>query len=69
MLQRVVGVGVGGDDPLERRLAQGFHVLLGEHFEKALLAEPAHVVARRLLAVAEDTEIESRGLEQQGDLA
>ena len=47
-------------------LADRLHVLLGEHLEEPFFAQPADVVARRLLAVAEDAEIQPRRLENQG---
>ena len=66
VFQGVVGVRVGGHDALEVGLGHRLHVLLGEHFEEPFFAQPADVVAGRLLAVAEDAEIQPRRLKDEG---
>ena len=60
-LRRVLNeCGISGEDLLEAGAAERLHVLLGEHLEQALLADPAHVVAVVALAVEEHPEVHAR---------
>ena len=63
VLQRAVGVRIGGDDLVVLRLAEGVLVLLPQHLEQAFFADAPHVVARVLLGFVEDSEVQSRSLE------
>ena len=54
--QGVERVRIGREDGLELGLGEHAHVLLDQHLEQALLADPAHVVAGVALAVVEQAE-------------
>ena len=58
--QGVQGMGVAGDDAVERARLKRLDVLRGEELEQALLADAADVVAGVALAVVEDPEIHRR---------
>ena len=47
--------------------AEHAHVLLDEHLEQSLLADPAHVVAGVALALIEQAERHARVVEDAGD--
>ena len=65
VLDRVVAVRVGGDDALERLGALHLlDVVAREFLVKALFADAAHVVARRLLALVQQREVFACGLEE-----
>src|SRR3990172_8951611 len=66
VLHHVIRVGIGRDDLLEAGLLQGLQVLLPEQAEQPLLAEAPGVVARVLLALVEDPEVEPGTLEHAG---
>ena len=64
VLQGVVRVRVGGQDPPEVTLRDRVDVVLGEMQEQPFLADPPHVVPGVLLGFVEDSEVRPRLLEE-----
>ena len=65
--QGVEAVRAGRDDLLDARLVEGLDVLLGEHLEDELVADPAGRVAGAGLALAQDREVDAGLVQQRRD--
>jgi hypothetical protein len=58
-LERIVRMGIGGDDFAKLRLRECSYIVLHKHFKKAFLADPPHVVPRTALPLVENAEIDA----------
>ena len=68
VLDRVVAVRIGGDDALERLGARHLlDVVAGKFFKQPFFADAAHIVACRLFAFVQKTEIFASCLQQARD--